>query len=298
MKKWVVSNKSVIAAVLYGAVVIGGFTAYDQYFADETEVVSAAQHDNNASHNASANNQPHEEAEQNGSSHGHESGSTHQGTSEVNVFVQSKAKEIKIFLKDKTGNPVHDLEINHEKLLHLIVVDEHLEKYYHLHPEQAGNGEFRVEHELPEGFYKAFVDIKPKHEAYHVAPVPFIVGNPSGTMDSHNEERKADSNFTQSIDGETVNMRMSSAQANQPVTLTFDLDQSKLAPYLGAMGHVVILDEYAQNYLHVHPANEREPIFETEFTKPGIYKIWAEFKQNGKVRAFPFVVEIRGENEK
>jgi hypothetical protein len=53
------------------------------------------------------------------------------------------------------------------------------------------------------------------------------------------------------------------------------------------MGHVVILDENAQDFLHVHPANDREPIFETQFKQPGIYKIWAEFKQNGKVRAFP-----------
>jgi len=76
----------------------------------------------------------------------------------------------------------------------------------------------------------------------------------------------------------------------------FELDKTNLTPYFRAMGHVVILDESAQNFLHVHPLNDQEPIFETEFQKPGIYKIWAEFKQNGKVRAFPFVVEIKGEN--
>lgn len=113
---------------------------------------------------------------------------------------------------------------------------------------------------------------------------------------TQNEELKADTNFTQNIDGETVKLNLSSAQANQPVTLTFNLDKTNLTPYLGAMGHVVILDENAQNFLHVHPANDKEPVFETQFKQPGIYKIWAEFKQNGKVRAFPFVVEIKGED--
>lgn len=50
-------------------------------------------------------------------------------------------------LKDKAGNSVEDLEISHEKLFHLIIVDE----------EQAGLGEFCVANRLPEGFYKAFI---------------------------------------------------------------------------------------------------------------------------------------------
>ncbi|MED4785167.1 hypothetical protein [Brevibacillus choshinensis] len=79
------------------------------------------------------------------------------------------------------------------------------------------------------------------------------------------------------------------------MTVTFDLVKTNLTPYLGALGHVVILDESAQQYLHVHPAHQEEAIFETQFEQPGLYKIWAEFKQNGKVRAFPFVVQIKGE---
>ncbi|MED4754531.1 hypothetical protein [Brevibacillus choshinensis] len=74
------------------------------------------------------------------------------------------------------------------------------------------------------------------------------------------------------------------------MTVTFDLDKTNLTPYLGALGHVVILNESAQQYLHVHPAHQEEPIFETQFEQPGLYKIWAEFKQNGKVREFPLIV--------
>jgi hypothetical protein len=277
MGKWAIP-----AAILYVAVVIGSFNVYAEFIADDKQSVSQTETQSHNTH-----------GEETQSSHQHGSDSEHEDISEVNTFVQNDKNEIKIFLKDKAGNPVNELEVNHEKILHLIVVDEHLQKYYHLHPEQTGKGEFRIGNNLPEGFYKAFIDIKPKNLAYYVAPVPFIVGNPSGLTHSHNEELKPDNNFTQNIDGETVKLNLSSAQANKPVTLTFDLDKTNLTPYLGAMGHVVILDENAQNFLHVHPANDKEPIFETQFKQPGIYKIWAEFKQNGKVRAFPFVIEIK-----
>ncbi|EIJ78423.1 hypothetical protein PB1_12724 [Bacillus methanolicus PB1] len=294
MKKWS------IAAVLYLAAVIGGYSVYAKWFADEKQTESHG-HNQSVSYGASTSqeqSEPHGESqghsvqgEVNKSGHQHGSGTALEGSSEVSVFLQSDQDELKIFLKDKSGNPVEDLEVNHEKLLHLIVVDDQLHKYYHLHPEQTGKGEFTIGNSLPDGFYKAFVDIKPKSLAYHVAPVPFIVGNPG--MSTHSHGLQPDKTLSKNVDGETVKLTMSSFKANEPVKLTFDLDKTKLTPYLGAMGHVVILDENAQNFLHVHPANDKDTVFETQFEKPGIYKIWAEFKQNGKVRAFPFVVEIK-----
>lgn len=276
-------KKSIMSAVLYVAVVLGGFAAYDEWVVEKQQVAAGNQHGMNE-HGA----QTHE------SSHEHGSDPLHDVQSEVNVSVRAEQEEVVINLEDKAGNPVTELEINHEKILHLIMVDESLQKYDHVHPEQTGKGEFRVPHSLKEGSYRAFVDIKPKHLAYHVTPVPFTVGNPEAAED-HDHGLLPDSTLTRQVEGETVTLLMSSSQANEPVVLNFELDQTNLTPYLGAMGHVVILDEKAQQFLHVHPSNEKQPIFETRFSQPGIYKIWAEFKQNGKVRAFPFVVEIKGE---
>jgi hypothetical protein len=75
--------------------------------------------------------------------------------------------------------------------------------------------------------------------------------------------------------------------------LNFKLDETILEKYLGTAGHVVILNEKVDQYLHVHPKNEQEPIFETQFDQPGRYKIWAEFMQAGKVRVFSYVIEIK-----
>ncbi|MGJ7909880.1 hypothetical protein [Neobacillus sp. LXY-1] len=268
MKKWA------IAAIVYVLVLMGGFTAYDQFFKKDSEASSHKMSD--AKHDAT-------------NEHEHEGGD--ETTSEVKTnFVYDKGKII-IQITDKDGKAVDQLKVNHEKLLHLIVVDDHLDQYYHLHPKKVEKGKFEISHSFKDGSYKAFVDIKPENLSYHVTPISFTVGK---QQESHSHAQlQAEEIFTKTIDGKNVEMVLSAQEAGKPVTLKFNLDQSTLEPYLGAAGHVVILDEAANQYLHVHPHNEQEPIFETEFAKPGIYKIWAEFKQEGKVRVFPFVIKVK-----
>jgi P-type Cu+ transporter len=278
-------NKWIIAAILYVAAVFGGFQAYYKWFANDK---SSSAHANNQG-NQMVMNQNHGNQKEDGMSHMDESDTSH--GSEVNAYVQNDRKNIKIFLKDKVGNQIDDLEVNHEKLMHFIIVDDQLQKYYHLHPRKIGKGEFAIANQLPDGFYKAYIDIKPKNEDYMVEPVLFIVGNPSTAALGH--ELTPDTILRKTVEGETVKLNISSLKAGQLVTLSFDLDQTNLTPYLGAIGHVVILGDYGRTYLHVHPANNEKPVFETKFEKPGIYKIWAEFKQSGKVRAFPFVIKIK-----
>jgi hypothetical protein len=298
--------KWAVAGMLYVTVVIVGFQAYDKWFADEKETAQANMQDMGKATKNKENKdtmdtmedmgtEHSEEAAETGGhgeeeSHGHGGDSSHGDGSQVNTFVYNDGSHIKIFLKDKAGNPVDQLEVNHEKILHLIMVDEQLQKYYHVHPERTGEGEFTIGNPLPPGYYKAFIDIKPTNYAYEVEPVPFVVGTPK--QEGHGHALMPDTAFTKSVDGEEVTMNVSSFKAGEPVKLTFDLDRTNLTPYLGAMGHVVILDEYGKKFLHVHPSNDTDTIFETTFNKPGIYKIWAEFQQNGKVRAFPFVIEI------
>lgn len=262
MKKWA------IIAVLYLAVVMGGYMVYAQFYPKSSEA--------KMDHHEEGMSQMHADS--------HEK-------SEVKTDLHYSDGLMTISIKDLSGKTVKDLEVNHEKSLHLIIVDDSLQHYYHLHPQRLENGDFSIRKTAPDGSYKAFIDIKPKNLAYHVVPVPFVVGQEKGAND--HEALVPDSSLTKTVEQKTVSLKMNTFQASKPATLTFDLDRSHLEPYLGAVGHVVILDENGKKYLHVHPKNEEEPVFETEFEMPGIYKIWAEFKQNGKVRIFPFVIEIK-----
>ncbi|MFE8703094.1 hypothetical protein ACFYKX_21165 [Cytobacillus sp. FJAT-54145] len=291
MKKWMLS------AIVYLLVVIGGYMVYDSVAAEPpVENNHGEEHEEVTDDENAEESHGHEEEDSNaedhgeGASHEHEEG-TDNGVSEVNVALNVDNDTMIIDIQDMDQKPVSELEINHEKLVHLIVVDEHLDKYYHLHPEQVGEGKFQVNQELPEGSYKAFVDIKPSHLNYVVSPIAFTIGEES---EGHaHGELTADESLTKVVDGHQVTLIPSSLVSGEAVTLNFDIKDAQLEPYLGAMGHVVILDQAANEYLHVHPADHEQPIFETTFSEPGIYKIWAEFKQNGKVSVYPFVVEIK-----
>lgn len=64
-------------------------------------------------------------------------------------------------------------------------------------------------------------------------------------------------------------------------------------PYLGALGDVVITDELGEKFIHVHPMSEKETAFMTQFDERGIYKMWTEFKLDGEVIVYPFVIEVK-----
>ncbi|MFC0270848.1 hypothetical protein ACFFIX_05220 [Metabacillus herbersteinensis] len=282
MKKWVLS------ALIYLLVVTGGYTIYAQ-FSNSESVQSPTEENQHGEHQGSVETKDKEKSGHEDEGHQHDEGPSFDN--DVNVDVNYQNDVITIRLADQNGNAFNDLEINHEKRLHFILVDEHLNAYYHLHPEEIATGEFQIAKELAGGSYKAFVDIKPKGLSYHVQPIQFTVGEQAG--EHQHTSLEADTTLTRTVDGEKVTLEMNTPTVGKPVTLSFKLNESKLETYLGAMGHVVILDELAENFLHVHPLNDKEPIFETQFNKAGIYKIWAEFKQEGQVRVFPFVIEVK-----
>jgi hypothetical protein len=271
MKKWTIS------ALVYLFVIIGGYYVYASFV--ETD-----------SHNQTKT----VNEQENESSHGEEhedNGDNHDAQTEVIPNLQIENGEIIITLNDLNGNPVSNLEVNHEKLLHLIVVSTDLKEYHHLHPQTDEPGVFKVPNTLPAGEYKAFVDIKPISKTYIVAPIPFMVG------EHHNEHEEdsltVDTELIKEAGGHTVKLLPSSLKVNEDIKLSFDLDGDTPEQYLGAVGHVVILDQKGENYIHVHPLEGNEPVFITKFSELGIYKIWAEFKFSGQVFVYPYVVEIK-----
>ncbi|MBM7663156.1 hypothetical protein JOC85_004009 [Bacillus mesophilus] len=270
MKKWI------FGAIGYLLVVIIGYSIYTSMTSPPNTTDSHGEH-------------AHESAKD---THGaHEGHVATNKESEVDVKIEAKDDQLKIGLTDLQGESVEELEINHEKLLHLIIVDEHLDQYFHLHPEETEPGVYVVDHQLEEGVYKAFVDIKPKGLSYTVTPLEFTIGEASAAH--HHPSLEVDTEFEKTVNGQTASLEISSLKANEDVTISFTFPEgAELQPYLGAMGHVVILNETAANYLHVHPVDNKETKFETMFPSPGIYKLWGEFQIEDEVYIFPFTVNV------
>ncbi len=256
-----------ISGIVYLGAVIAGYSVY-----------------------ASKSPQPVEHAEQvHEHAHEHAHGEASR-TSEVTPKVSYANGEITIELRD-LNNQVPELEVSHEKWMHFILVSSELKEYYHLHPEEKNKGVYTQKIHLPDDAYKVFVDIKPKGLNYKTEPIDLLVGR--GHQAHHDHTLVVDTDLKKTIHGQTVELTPSSLEANKETILHFDVKGAKPEPYLGALGHVVILDEMGENYLHVHPVADDRTEFETHFSTPGVYKLWAEFKFGEQVHVYPFVVEVR-----
>lgn len=214
-----------------------------------------------------------------------------------------KSKEtvnLTIQINDKDGKPVKDFDIQHEKLMHLIVVSKDLSYFDHLHPEYKGDGLFTTTLNFPAGGeYKLYADYVPKGESKVVKNhTVTVVGEKAQTT-----PLKPDENLTKVVDGKEITLSFDELKAGKDVTLNFNIKDHKtgrpitnLQPYLGAVGHVVIISEDTEEYLHVHPMDEKakgpDAKFMTKFPKSGIYKIWGQFQHEGKVITVPFVVKV------
>ncbi|MBT2668901.1 hypothetical protein J7J00_26230 [Bacillus sp. ISL-4] len=282
-----------ISAIVYLGLVIGGYSIYASLNSNndhtDTHAVKTNGNEEKESINEQAHNDNHTSKKSDGKDSGH---SNHVAHSESEVVTNVKYEEglITIDVKDKDQNSPK-LEISHEKIMHLIIVSADLEDYYHLHPEKKGNGIYTQKFDLPENSYKVFVDIKPKNLAYQVSSVELQVGKGHG--EHVKNSLKVDTNLTKTINEKTVELTTTELGLNKDVTLSFDTKGITPEPYLGALGHVVILDDKGEKFVHVHPTSEEKTQFETKFDKPGIYKVWGEFKFDGKVNSYPFVIEVK-----
>ena len=81
------------------------------------------------------------------------------------------------------------------------------------------------------------------------------------------------------------------------VILRGDAPVKELRPYLGAMGHCVIISEDTTEFLHSHPQEgqgEKANVvtFHTVFPKAGKYKVWGQFDVAGEMLIADFVLDV------
>ncbi|WP_404348975.1 hypothetical protein [Sutcliffiella horikoshii] len=285
MKKWIGS------ALVYLLLVVGGYTAYSFYAGDEVSQGDEGSHEEHVGEEAHGEEEEHGEHEEEGHDGGHGDHEGESSSSEVQADVKLDGEEMTITLTDLDGNPMDELEVSHEKLMHLIVISEDLEVFKHLHPEKVSDGVFTANADLEEGMYQAFVDIKPSELEYVNEAHPVMVGEHGGHEDEH-VHLEPETEWTKEQGDYSVTLDVNNFSVKENVVLSFEIEGAEPEDYLGALGHVVVVDEGLDEFIHVHPREGEKPVFEAHFSKPGMYKLWAEFKLDGKVYAFPYVLEI------
>ncbi|GAB2954504.1 hypothetical protein GCM10027048_19920 [Hymenobacter coalescens] len=197
-----------------------------------------------------------------------------------------------------TAVPV-PLDVVHEKKIHLIIVSKDLGQFYHEHPEYTADGDYKVKYTFPKGGeYVLFQDYTPTGAGHQLGRQPLTVKGPAyapvkfknDDMQWEKDGYQATLSFDKDLKvGQLLGMKINITKGGQPVT---DLEN-----YLGALGHVVVISEDTEQYLHVHPNDQADkgPAigFGTSFEKPGLYRVFLQFNHGGQIRTGDFTINVK-----
>ncbi|MBN9413627.1 MAG: hypothetical protein J0H12_06885 [Candidatus Paracaedimonas acanthamoebae] len=237
-------------------------------------------------------------------------------TIKVDVLLSSQAQKDKIIptrikltsIKDNKEILLSDLKEVHTKKIHVLIFDQNLTDYQHVHPEptkEPGIYEFSWSPKN-EGSYKIWVDIVPLKtgkEEYVTAPLA-TVGSFSKAADNQlSQEAKVDNNLY-SLRFDTKELRKGQAAMGTIKALNKEgKDVKDLEPIMGAFAHIVAINEDFNTIAHVHPMGKEptdekarggpELMFHFMPEKSGFYKIWLQIKLAGKEIFVPFGVNVK-----
>jgi len=193
---------------------------------------------------------------------------------ERDEFVAGHTEAFVFHILAPGGEVLRDYDVDHEKRLHLIVVSRPLVRFLHLHPRPRPDGAWTVPLTLPENAsYRAFAD--------------FTTGGERRTLgidlQAYGRSRLADdraSEYDVLVDQHGDELDLTVSIAGKPV---------ELQRYLGARGHLVVLREGDLAYIHAH-ADKARLSFDVPFPSHGEYRLFLQFKVDGKVETGSFGV--------
>lgn len=196
------------------------------------------------------------------------------------------------------GQPITKFALLHEKLVHLIVVRDGLDEFSHLHPHVDSSGNITIEFAFPKsGQYRLFADHQPEGQTPGLARGELIVAG-----DDESAAALVPNASDEVAVGE-IKSHVAFQRGDQETTVRFHLVNASgqvvgdLQPYLGAMGHLVIISADGAEYVHAHPLSESQTApegvveFAAHFPKPGLYKAWGQFQRHDAVFTVPFVLQ-------
>jgi hypothetical protein len=200
-----------------------------------------------------------------------------------------KRVDLAFRIVDRRGLTVRDFDVAHTKRMHFIVVRRDMTGFQHLHPTQATDGTWSVPITLREaGTYRVFADFSTGGKPQTLADDITV----DGSVDSTRLTAPVKS---VEVDGLRLSLTEGASTAGAESQLRFTVtrqgDPVKLEPYLGAQGHLVALRQGDLAFLHVHP-DENSLRFMAEFPTAGRYRLFLQFKTDGRVHTAAFTQEV------
>lgn len=228
---------------------------------------------------------------------------------------------LSFFVNEKPGDILissYELELEHEKLMHVIGIRSDMNEFFHIHPNPIGSPEvFMVDHIFQEpGRYKMWSEVK-QDDTIHV------FGHPDLIVEGEEQTSHKQVSFERSaLVGEyQVFLQHDTLLKGIPSSLSFDVhnvlaEDVVLENYLGAQMHLALIKDDLTQLIHTHPEGGHEetetdhhasggivpvawahtedkpasPVistheesieFSTVFSEAGLYKAFAQFRPAG-----------------
>lgn len=226
-----------------------------------------------------------------------------------------------------------DLIPDHGHLMHAFLVRlPAMDRFYHLHPDQTGDGFSLQLPTIPAGKYKVFADIVrgtgfPETMVSEI-DLPYVSGKPFAGDDSGGavSEKSATINISPLANGDRMVWDQDSSQvkAGQLSWFRFHLEDaqgkaiSDLEPYMGMAGHAEFVKSDQSVFAHIHPAGSvsmaslmiaqkdsglpmdhgamnaipAEVSFPYAFPQPGDYRLFVQMKRHGQIETGVFDTHV------
>lgn len=238
-------------------------------------------------------------------------------TSDTTDIKPNQSMKFSYKIKNDKGVILKNYEIVHEKIMHFIVVRKDLQNFQHLHPDSnQATGEFTVNVTFPtDGPYRVFPDFTLGVENPQKLPVTVSHDIDVGDMNKYKAHPVIpDTQPKKTFDGyQVIHNLPNSLVKQQEVSYNLNVERNgqpvtDLQPYLGALGHSVILQEGTLDFIHTHAGEQMmqqhgstmgssgnagpKIAFATSFPQSGVYKIFTQFQHQNKVVTADYVIKV------
>jgi hypothetical protein len=214
------------------------------------------------------------------------------------------ASKLRLTIEDPiTRRPVSSFATIHERLVHLFVIDRQLEYFRHVHPQRLADGTFELRENIPPGEFMVIADFLPMNGRAQMLQRAIVTPGYRGSLFPAVANLTPDIGLEKTGDGIRVSLQASGLKAGKEATLRFTLTDAvtkapvtDLEPFLGAPGHMLLVNANLTDANHVHPEEPATtgPVitFQPLVPAPGLYKLWLQFQRRGTVTTVPFVVSV------
>jgi hypothetical protein len=193
--------------------------------------------------------------------------------------------QLRVRHRDRPKEVVAAFDLAHERYLHLVIVRSDLTCFSHQHPDVGPDGVFRLRHLFSDGGdYRLFADVAPKGAGSQMLPATVKVEGKRSPL-------APDPDFAKRT-------QFGPLPARKTERMTFQV-ATGLEPYLGAMGHLMLVSEGAAQFVHAHPDETLDGnghsgalTFLARFPAPGRYRGWLQVQRQGKVITEVFDVTV------